>query len=810
MPTRLLKATLRVSKENTSRPHMAFCSWLVRCWLPMLLLTGLVDMPVQADQADNIEIRVEPTFRFLVPILDNTYDTLEAAFAAAKAAWDNYPIGSHRVSTVVTNLYPQPGVQIWNGIPTYHYSVSTTCLYDGTCFLDSGPNIVTQMFCPGFPINTTGLALNLDPIFRQWVCRGSIPSTEPCNDCDAKGNPIHPSTGQKLQVETDYASPSGGLQFTRTYRSSNGYFTSPATATFIDNTLARTTSGCLQGTYDAGHYGVYSHCFPYVTDGTQTYRLFTPEGRHINLSGAANAVAAKADVNIKVSQRSNAAGALEWVIQQEDNSTEIYSAQGLLLRKTSLGGSPDITYSYSDTSTPLGIAPRAGLLIRMTDQGGRSLNFTWDGVARLMSMTDPLGGLYRYTYDANSNLSSVIYPDKSQRIYHYNEAAYINDGAVCPNSVGLPNALTGITDENGVRYAFFKYSCDGRAVSTEHVNGIDKFSFEYQGVQSSSPTTTETDPLGTVRTLQYAEILSVVRPTGTTQPAPNGSGTVSSSTAYDANGNIASRTDFNGITTTYTYDLTRNLETTRTEAAGKPEAHTITTTWHPNFRLPASITEPGLKTEYAYDSKGNLTQKILTDLVTNKTRVWKTTYSYSATGLLLSKVEDGPRTDVQDLTTYAYYPADATCTGVPLGCRGQLQQVTSPLGHMTRVSNYNASGQPLTITDPNGLVTTLAYDARQRLTSMSVGGEQTTYAYDRAGQLTRITQPNGAYLDYSYDKAHRLIQVKDQRGNTRQYTLDNIGNRTKEELSDTNGQLTRSQTRVYDALSRLQKLILPQ
>jgi YD repeat-containing protein len=173
-------------------------------------------------------------------------------------------------------------------------------------------------------------------------------------------------------------------------------------------------------------------------------------------------------------------------------------------------------------------------------------------------------------------------------------------------------------------------------------------------------------------------------------------------------------------------------------------------------------------------------------------------------------VEDGPRTDVQDLTTYAYYPEDATCTGSPLGCRGQLQQVTNSLGHATRFGNYTASGAPGTLTDPNGLVTSLAYDARQRLTSMSVGGEQTRYAYDRAGQLTRITLANGAYLDYSYDNAHRLIQVKDHLGNTRKYTLDNMGNRTKEELSDANGQLARSQSRVYDALSRLQNLILPQ
>jgi YD repeat-containing protein len=105
---------------------------------------------------------------------------------------------------------------------------------------------------------------------------------------------------------------------------------------------------------------------------------------------------------------------------------------------------------------------------------------------------------------------------------------------------------------------------------------------------------------------------------------------------------------------------------------------------------------------------------------------------------------------------------------------------------------------------------TMAYDVRQRLISMDVGGETTTYTYDPAGLMTKATQPNGAYLEYTYDNAHRLTKVKDQLGNTRTYTLDNMGNRIKEDLTDPNGQLARSQTKVYDALSRLQNLVLPQ
>ena len=198
-------------------------------------------------------------------------------------------------------------------------------------------------------------------------------------------------------------------------------------------------------------------------------------------------------------------------------------------------------------------------------------------------------------------------------------------------------------------------------------------------------------------------------------------------------------------------------------------------------------------------------------MATNTTRSWTTTYTYGAVpGVLLQKVEDGPRTDVADVTTYDYYPADASCTGGHFGCRGQLQQVTDALGHITQLTRYNAHGQVEELTDPNGLVTTLTYDARQRLTSLDAGGETTTYSYDPAGQLTRVTRPDGAYLAYTYDAAHRLIQTQDNLGNTLTYTLDAMGNRIKEEAHDPSGQLARSQSRVYDALSRLQNLIQPQ
>ena len=91
-------------------------------------------------------------------------------------------------------------------------------------------------------------------------------------------------------------------------------------------------------------------------------------------------------------------------------------------------------------------------------------------------------------------------------------------------------------------------------------------------------------------------------------------------------------------------------------------------------------------------------------------RTW--TYTYDSFGHVLTS--DGPRTDVSDVTTYAYYNC---ATGVECG---RLQTVTNAAGHVTTYNSYNAHGQPTLITDPNGVQTQITYDNRQRLVTTSL------------------------------------------------------------------------------------------
>ncbi|WP_165795065.1 RHS repeat domain-containing protein [Solimicrobium silvestre] len=527
-----------------------------------------------------------------------------------------------------------------------------------------------------------------------------------------------------------------------------------------------------------------------------------------------------------------------------DNHKETYDGNGVLLSISAQGGSTQqLTYSTgvsNDSSVgrypataPIcphvqaGAVVNGGTLLCVTDQWGRQLQYEHDSLGRITETIDPNNQLTQYAYDGPSagctaantvsslacsanNLTAIIYPDGKTKTLYYNEAAQINGGTVCPNSapVGngfsyLLNALTGIVDENGNRSVSWTFNCSGVATSSQLGAGVDNYQIAVGTPNANgSGTSTVTTPLGAQVTYGFTPINSLVVSNTITQPAGSGSGVATATSTYDANSNVLSYTDFNGNVTTYTYDMARNLELTKVDAAGTAQQRTSTTVWNPTYRLPAQVAEPLRLTTYTYDMNGNLLSKTqqatsdangsqgLSATVIGAPRTWK--YTYNSVGQVLTIT--GPRTDVTDLTQFAY------------DTYGNLSSVTNAAGQITTLSNYDLNGHVGSITDPNGLTTTYVYSPRGWLTSQSRGSEVTSYNYDGAGQLLSATFPNQAKLNYTYDAAHRLTNIADNLGNTVNYTLDAMGNRTLEQVNDASGNLTRQISRVVDALNRLQQI----
>jgi YD repeat-containing protein len=217
---------------------------------------------------------------------------------------------------------------------------------------------------------------------------------------------------------------------------------------------------------------------------------------------------------------------------------------------------------------------------------------------------------------------------------------------------------------------------------------------------------------------------------------------------------VTQQTDPNGNITTYAYDSYHLIS--KTEAYGTAVARTTGYSYlNSGSALPTGISGPLQETDYSYYSGTNL---INTKTLHNYTpplisRQW--VYTYDSSGRTLTV--DGPRTDVSDVTTYSYY----TCTdGYQCGAIATLTTpgtTAVPSGLVTTFNTYNAHQQTLTSTDPNGVVTTLTYDLRQRLTSRTVGTETTTFTYLPTGLIQRVALPDGSYVAYTYDAAHRLV-----------------------------------------------------
>ena len=280
---------------------------------------------------------------------------------------------------------------------------------------------------------------------------------------------------------------------------------------------------------------------------------------------------------------------------------------------------------------------------------------------------------------------------------------------------------------------------------------------------------------------------------------------------YDAQHHLASVTNANSVTTQYTYDSRGNL-TSKTEALGTAEQRQTSYTIHPTFNKPEAVTTQSVDTpaqnrvvQISYDAAGGLPLSMtINGYVDGQPESRITTFQYTSRGQLQSV--DGPRTDVSDTTLFEYYPD----TYPVIFNRARLHRITNALGQVTEFSGYNQFGYPEQITDINGVITQLSYDARGRLTGKTINGQLTSYSYDPAGNLVEI-QPPGLKggLDFSYTSAEQLASVHDQLGNYVQFSYDSEGNRTEEHHFDSGDTLHRSLLYEYDSFNRLRKIINP-
>ncbi len=686
---------------------------------------------------------------------------------------------------------------------------------------------------------------------------------KPTQNCaPAFGDPIYPLTGTTKQpVNTGFSI--GGEPLRLTFDSSRYAPTATAAPSFYP---ALDASGFGRAWLGSLHRNLY-----FQSGGsTASANLTRGNGEVVSFTGDASGnFIAESDSRDRLF---TIAGGWRFVDAQL-RSLETYNSLGQLVRIDRNDGQ-SLTFIYSvDSTTIPSLAPAPGYLVRVLDTFGRSVEFGYElpagGIAatdgRVNRITDAAQRIITPSYDGAGNLQQLLWPDTALRQFLYEDALH-------------PWALTGVVDENQQRHVTLGYDGDGRAIRTELAGGVYKYSASYvtpplvQVTESYdsvanviwryhtwqtpiSPTVTL--PNLATTSLSATAIQGMPRLTSQSQPAGSGCGASSSAQSYDANGNLASRDDFNGNRTCYVSNLSRNLETVRVEglvggaacsgvtsagAALPTGSRKESTEWHPDWMLKSRVAEPGRITTSVYNGQPDpfnggavascapgsallpdgkpiavlckQVEQATTDAdggqgfaaalqagVAARVRNW----TYNEFGQVLTEKDP-----LNNTTTYEYYPDTAFTGADPYAeghTRGDLKQVTNAASQVTQYTKYNKTGLVLEMKDPNDVLTSYSYDLRQRQTSVSVGGQSTQYEYWPTGLLKKVTQPDGvSFVAYGYDDAHRLTVVSDNLGNSITYTLDNAGNRTAEEVRDPSNSLRRQLTRSIDALGRVQQI----
>jgi len=586
------------------------------------------------------------------------------------------------------------------------------------------------------------------------------------------GNPCHPTTGVKSLAEPDFQSPT--LQLTRYYQS---------------KTIYRDYAAMGRG----WSHNYSERILPFIAEAK----------RHIDGRGHVERYHCVDSPACSLYRAESASGKLlkplasGWRLLDPAGTLKTFDADGRLVRIEQRGGAYGLlTLSYTADDA----------VDTVTDQQGRSLKFNYNADGLVESVLLPAGDSIHYQYERpahvpahvgwNQRLVKVIREDLSERTYHYEDR----------NLDGTPRGeflVTGITDENGVRFSTYIYDERARPVGSEHAGGAGRVTLAYThrpGETENWTVTRVTRPLGGVAT--YAMAPDPYRkPTA----IADSRGVVTFS--YDpVTGWRAGHTDREGNLTTYSYADGLH-QTRRAEASGTPAERVIESDWDNAVNRLTERREPGRTTHYTYNSRGQVQTRTETDSRTLAARTWTTSY-YELPSLpqLIGKTRtlDGPRTDTADITSYDYYTADDPA-GRFVG--GDLRTVTDALGHVTEYLEYDGNGRPVRVKDPNGVITLLKYHPRGWVEERTTDGQSTVFAHDTVGNLVRVTRPDGSYIGYEYDDAHRLTAMSDNFGNRIEYTLDAAGNRIAEDTVNDAGVLRRGVSRVYDQVNRLLKVI---
>lgn len=413
-------------------------------------------------------------------------------------------------------------------------------------------------------------------------------------------------------------------------------------------------------------------------------------------------------------------------------------ANGLLTSETKGYGTAKAgTSSYTYDPVTLGVST-------MTDPDGNLTTYTYDDEGHRTSASNGLGVTTNYLYDSHGDLIESVDGNGIATVDQYDQSGHIPSGAA------------GVLDLT--------------STTVTQVNNVVESSTGILGTAPAKTTNFYYDDAA-----HPGDLTRVADPDGNT-----------TTTTYDAEGDVASTTDALGNKTLYGYNTGTGWRTTMvspvgvaagTTASCTPPAAGCTTYGHDAYGDLTSTTNPlGHATEASYDADGNETST--TDASNNTI-----TTSYNAADQAVQVTQADGTTQTTD------YNPDGTVADTVDGLgdktsygydgQGRQDSRTDPDGRTTS-SALDPAGLVTSTTDPSGRTTSMTYDAAGQLTGVSYSGGSTpsvSYGYDQDGNKVSMTDGTGT-TSWTYDVFDDITSKTTGAGVTVSYGYDSAGNQT--------------------------------
>lgn len=475
--------------------------------------------------------------------------------------------------------------------------------------------------------------------------------------------------------------------------------------------------------------------------------------------------------------------------------TRVEDRNGNALSLTYKGG------SLSQVSDGLGrsltLAYTKGKLTKVHDQSGRSISFSHTG-DNLTFFTDARGNTTRYNYTETGGLvglmtyqsrpeGNIPYTqtfDKEGRVVRQSDSQNnASDLLYNTPSEGVTTVIDPLNNSNAYTHRELKYLAEHLDPDRETIS---------LGYDDHNRRTKLKDRLGATTSMTYHTFGKLASETDTEDNTTTytykaqgqGDFTYHNPTrvdypdgafitmTHDEKGNILSLTDGAGEEWVYTYNSSGQVLT-----ATNPSGGVTIFTYSENGNL-ANVTDPvGNTTRFDYDALNRLIK------ITHPDDTFRS-YTYDANDNLLT-VTKGDR-EVQKVTTYTYDSND------------NLKSVTDPLGKTVTIA-YDGNDRATTIFDQLIKPTTCTYDELERLeTVTNAAGEKVTYGYNAHGWLSSVTDPGGETTSMAHDREGIISSVTDALSHTWKHTTDGLGRITR-----ITSPLTYNDDYTYDSMNRL-------